>query len=45
MRKIRIIAAVCAGIAMASALSGCVVVPVPFGVGFGGYGHGHYYRR
>jgi hypothetical protein len=43
MRKIRIIASVCAAIAMATALSGCVVVPVPFGVGY--YGHGGYYHR
>jgi hypothetical protein len=38
MKFTRIIAAACIAIAAASALSGCVVVPVP-------YGHGGYYHH
>lgn len=38
MKLLKTLAGVCTAIALVSALSGCVVVPVP-------YGHGGYYHH
>jgi hypothetical protein len=37
MKLLKALAGICSAIALASALSGCVVVPVP--IGHGGYYH------
>jgi hypothetical protein len=41
MRLLKAISSVCVVVLLASALGGCVVVPVPYGPGY----YHHYYRR